>query len=130
MMKWWLGRPDGVAQWTGSSFASAVTLVGTWCVAAVVLWLSLSEQAESTKLTTVLLTLAYPVAVGTHGLLWWQVVRGVWALYRDAAAGPAWPLVIAVLWWVALLVFQWLCLLGWQAASTPAAPGGTPLLQF
>jgi hypothetical protein len=127
MSRWLLGRPDGVAEWTFSSFASAMALVGAWCVAVVSAWLSIVfQQVEEAEWGMALWRLAYLAAVGAHLLLWWQVVRGVWALYRDADAGPAWPLAIAVLWWVALLVFQVLGLLLWRAVPFPAATGGLP----
>jgi hypothetical protein len=106
MMKWWLGRPDGVAAWASSSGASAMALVGAWTIA----WSLFIFEQTGDIAPSVLWNLACLAAVGTHGLLWWQVGRGVWAFCRDAAAGPGWPLAIAVLWWVALLLFQLLSL--------------------
>jgi len=127
MSRWLLGRPDGVTEWTFSSFASAMALLGAWCMAAItVLFSIIFQQIAAEDWERALWRLACLAAVGTHLLLWWQVVRGVWALYRDAAAGPAWPLVIAVLWWVALLVFQLLGLLPLRALLWPVTIGGSP----
>ena len=126
MIKWWLGRPAGVAEWAGSSFASAMALVGAWWVVAVAMWFLVLPREIGDTETNLLWNLTYLAALGSHGLLWWQVLRGVWALCRDAAAGPGWPLAIAVLWWVALLLFQLLSLLSLRAIPFPAGRCGMP----
>jgi hypothetical protein len=126
MIKWWLGRPNGVAEWTGSSFASAMALVGAWWVVAVAMWLFVLPREIGDTETSVLWNVTCLAAVGSHGVLWWQVVRGVWALYQDAAAGPGWRLAIAVLWWVALLLLQLLSLLPLRALHFPVSMSGTP----
>ena len=126
MIKWWLGCPDKVAEWAGSSFASALALVGAWWVAAAAMWgLVLPREIGHTE-ANLLWNLAYLAALGSHGLLWWQVLRGVWAFCRDAAAGPGWPLTIAVLWWVVLLLFQLLSLLPLRAIHFSTGMGATP----
>jgi hypothetical protein len=126
MIKWWLGRPDRVAEWAGSSFASAMALVGAWWLVAVALWVLVLHHEIGATEGNLLWNLAYLAAAGSHGILWWQVLRGVWALYRDAAAGPGWLLAVAVLWWVVLLLFQLLSLLPLQALHFPAGMRGTP----
>jgi hypothetical protein len=131
MIGWLLGRPTKAPEWAASSFASVAALAGVWWWVAVAAWCTVSsQQVAGGQVFNVLKYLAYPLALSTHGLLWWQVLRGVWALYRDANACPAWPLAITVLWWVALLGFQVLCWLLWQTLSSPAATSGPPWLQF
>ena len=131
MIGWWLGRSDKAPEWAASSFASAAALASVWWWGAMAAWGAvMSPEVAGGQVFSVLVPMAYPLAMGTHGLLWWQVLRGVWALCRDADTCPAWPLAISVLWWIALLGFQLLCWLLWQALSSPAATSGPPWLQF
>ncbi|WP_460585772.1 hypothetical protein [Hymenobacter arcticus] len=69
------------------------------------------------------------LAVATHLLLWWQVLRGGWALHRGGDASDIWLLLSAVLWLLALLGFQLVCLLLWYSITSPTT-GGAPWMQF
>ena len=110
MIRTFLGRPAGAGEWALSSFVLLVLSVGA-LVAAFIL------PGDYLQL----------VAIAAHGLLWWQVLRGVWALCRDEGRND-WLLAGAVLWWLGLTGLQLLGLLCWS--SPPEAASETPWLQF
>ena len=121
MMRRWLGRPDGIVEWVDSSFSSAGILVALWILAVCSLFnVGASNYFESVDSNKMLLDCFALAALATHGLLWWQVLRGGWALWLGAGASDAWLVIGAVLWLLLLLGFQLLCLLAWYAISTPS----------
>lgn len=130
MIRWWLGRPHRLVEWVDSSFVSSMILGMLWLAAAyLVLCTDVFKSLNDKELNKWLVSFVAIAATTTHGLLWWQVLRGGWALYRGADASDAWLVVGAELWLLALLGFQLLCLLLWYAFSTPATDGA-PWLQF
>ena len=126
-MRWWLGRPDGVAEWVNSSLLSSLILGKLWFLSIyLMLFTDVFKMLVISGSLMVGLALA---ALATHGLLWWQVLRGGWALLQDANPSSAGLLLGAVLWLKALLGFQLLCLLGWYCLTAPAT-NSPPWLQF
>jgi hypothetical protein len=108
-------------EWVESSLSSAGISVSPWVLAVFSLFaVGMSNHSESAESTKMLLDFVELTALATHGLLWWQVLRGGWALWLGAGASGAWLVIGAVLWLLLLLGFQLLCLLAWYALSTPS----------
>lgn len=121
MMRRWLGRPDKVMDWLSSSFVSAIMLGVMWMLAMYpMVFLGGIENIESKNWLIFLFALA---ALATHGLLWWQVLRGGWVMLRDSSSSTG-LLLGTVLWLSALLVFQLLCLLCWYCIATSSVSVG------
>ena len=130
MMRWWLGRPDRVVEWVDSSFSSVCVLISIWLtIVYLEIFTDVSKCFEDAALIKMAIDVIVLAALTTHGLLWWQVLRGGRALYRGADASDAWLVAGAVLWLLLLLGFQLLCLLAWYVISTPST-SSTPWLQF
>ena len=130
MMRWWLGRPDRIMEWVSSSFISAMLLGKLWLVVGyLILFMNGFIYLKGIGLAATAFGAIVLAALATHGLLWWQVLRGGWALWLGADASKAGVVVGAVLWLLLLLGFQLLCLLAWYAISTPST-SNVPWLQF
>lgn len=130
MMREWLGRPHRLVEWVTSSFLSTMILSKLWLAAVcLALFTDVCKGFQDKALNEVLLGSVALAALATHGLLWWQVLRGAWALCRGADASDAWLVAGAVLWLLLLLGFQLLCVLAWYAISTPST-SSEPWLKF
>lgn len=128
MIRALLGRPGGVGEWLAVSFVGSMSLLGLWIAAAGFLLLAVvTQQTPCVALVRYLSDLAAPVAITTHWLLWWQVLRGAWAMSLDEGHDD-WLLAGAVLWWLVLGGFQLLCLACWFSPYDAAS--GPPWLQF